>query len=91
MRDGTDPATSWFLVGFVNHCATTGTPEARLLKARMQTRQLQTSLQPKGLEVGLILVCPVILFTLLFLHRVWSGVAGWRGREEGLKEKKDPE
>ena len=21
-----EPATSWFLVGFVNHCATTGTP-----------------------------------------------------------------
>src|SRR5512137_2236721 len=25
-RAGTEPATSWFLVGFVNHCATTGTP-----------------------------------------------------------------
>ena len=23
---GIEPATSWFLVGFVNHCATTGTP-----------------------------------------------------------------
>ena len=22
-----EPATSWFLVGFVNHCATTGTPD----------------------------------------------------------------
>ena len=22
-----EPATSWFLVGFINHCATTGTPE----------------------------------------------------------------
>ena len=25
-RAGIEPATSWFLVGFVNHCATTGTP-----------------------------------------------------------------
>ena len=25
-RAGTKPATSWFLVGFVNHCAMTGTP-----------------------------------------------------------------
>jgi len=25
-RAGTEPTTSWFLVGFVNHCATTGTP-----------------------------------------------------------------
>ena len=25
-RAGTEPATSWFLVGFVNHCAMTGTP-----------------------------------------------------------------
>ena len=25
-KDPTEPATSWFLVGFVNHCATTGTP-----------------------------------------------------------------
>ena len=26
-RAGIEPATSWFLVGFVNHCATTGTPK----------------------------------------------------------------
>ena len=25
-RPGIDPTTSWFLVGFVNHCATMGTP-----------------------------------------------------------------
>ena len=25
-RAGTEPETSWFLVGFVNHCTTTGTP-----------------------------------------------------------------
>ena len=25
-KAGTEPATSWFLVGFVSHCATTGTP-----------------------------------------------------------------
>ena len=25
-RSGIEPPTSWFLVGFVNHCATTGTP-----------------------------------------------------------------
>ena len=25
-RPGTQPATSWFLVGFINHCATKGTP-----------------------------------------------------------------
>ena len=29
-EQGTEPATSWFLVGFVNHCATTGTPTYRL-------------------------------------------------------------
>ena len=28
-RPGTKPATSWFLVGFVNHCTTTGTPHPR--------------------------------------------------------------
>ena len=26
VRPGIEPATSWMLVGFVNHCATTGTP-----------------------------------------------------------------
>ena len=26
-RPGIEPATSWFLVGFVNHCATTGTSQ----------------------------------------------------------------
>ena len=26
MRPGIEPATSWFLVGLVNHCATMGTP-----------------------------------------------------------------
>ena len=26
-RLGIEPATSWFLVGFVNHCAMTGTPK----------------------------------------------------------------
>ena len=30
-RAGTEPATSWFLVGFVNHCATTRTPTLCLL------------------------------------------------------------
>ena len=25
-RPATEPTTSWFLVGFVNHCAITGTP-----------------------------------------------------------------
>ena len=30
-RAGTEPATSWFLVGFVNHCATTGTPVSILV------------------------------------------------------------
>ena len=29
-RPGIEPATSWFLVGLVNHCATTGTPGAQL-------------------------------------------------------------
>ena len=28
---GIEPATSWFLVGFVHHCATTGTPNVRFL------------------------------------------------------------
>jgi len=32
-RAGTEPATSWFLVGFVNHCATTGTPGSLFLFA----------------------------------------------------------
>ena len=32
-----EPATSWFLVGFVNHCATTGTPEnQQLLKKQVK-------------------------------------------------------
>ena len=26
VRPGIEPALSWFLVGFVNHCATMGTP-----------------------------------------------------------------
>ena len=30
-RAGTEPATSWFLVRFVNHCAMTGTPVLPLL------------------------------------------------------------
>ena len=30
-RPGMEPATSWFLVRFVNHCATTGTPVPYLL------------------------------------------------------------
>ena len=30
-RPGIKPATSWFLVGFVNHCATAGTPELPML------------------------------------------------------------
>ena len=25
-----EPATSWFLVGFLNHCATTGTPKLEI-------------------------------------------------------------
>ena len=29
-RPGTEPATSWFLVRFVHHCATTGTPRRYL-------------------------------------------------------------
>ena len=32
-RAGTKPETSWFLVGFVNHCATTGTPVFLLFMA----------------------------------------------------------
>ena len=31
-----EPATSWFLVGFVNHCATTGTPEMCDLKKKTE-------------------------------------------------------
>ena len=27
------PATSWFLVGFVNHCTTTGTPSEEFKRA----------------------------------------------------------
>ena len=30
-RPGIEPAVSWFLVGFVNHCATTGTPTIAFL------------------------------------------------------------
>ena len=29
-RPGMEPATSWFLEGFVNHCTTTGTPRTHL-------------------------------------------------------------
>ena len=31
-RPGTKPETSWFLAGFINHCATTGTPSFLLFK-----------------------------------------------------------
>ena len=27
-RPGIEPATSWFLVGFINYCTTTGTPQS---------------------------------------------------------------
>lgn len=50
--------------------------------------RFQTFMWPIGLEIGLNLVHPVILFTLIYLHRVWSGVAGVREIEEGRKEKK---
>ena len=30
-RPGIEPTTSWFLVRFVNHCATTGTPKIKFL------------------------------------------------------------
>ena len=36
-RAGIEPATSWFLVGFVNNCSTTGTPvEASLMRIKLQ-------------------------------------------------------
>ena len=34
-RPATEPTTSWFLVGFVNHCATTGTPKDKTFTFRM--------------------------------------------------------
>ena len=36
-RPGIEPATSWFLIGFVNHCATTGTPISDFLKRSWKT------------------------------------------------------
>ena len=36
-RAGTEPATSWFLVGFVNHFATTWTPSLNFLKAHLNS------------------------------------------------------
>jgi len=41
-RAGTKPATSWFLVGFVNHCATTGTPHVSFL-SRVLSRYMPKS------------------------------------------------
>ena len=34
-RPGIKPATSWFLVGFINHCTTTGTPYLYLKNVRL--------------------------------------------------------
>ena len=31
-RPGIEPTTSWFLVGFINHCTKTGTPDIYFLK-----------------------------------------------------------
>lgn len=59
--------------------------EARLLQAMMQSCcSSQTSVQLVGLEGALNLVHPVIRFTPPLPCRVWSGVAGVRGTEEGL-------
>ena len=35
-RPGIKPATSWFPVGFVNHCATTGTPSYSEIKKKTE-------------------------------------------------------
>ena len=35
-RPGMEPATSWFLVGFVNHCAMTGTPQLANLEVHLK-------------------------------------------------------
>lgn len=62
--------------------------EAGFLEAMMQgCCSSQTFMRPVGLELGLNPVHPVNLITPLFLCRVWSGMAGVRGTEEGRKEK----
>ena len=37
MRPGIKPTTSWFLVGFTNHCATMRTPQKRNFRSRNKT------------------------------------------------------
>ena len=41
-KPGTEPATSWFLVGFVNHCATTGTPSMAIFLSSSFLEQTTT-------------------------------------------------
>lgn len=62
--------------------------EAIFLKAMMQSYcSSLTFMGPVGLDVGLNVSHPVILFTPSFIHRVWSQVAGVRRIKEGMKEK----
>jgi len=70
-RSGIKPATSWFLVGFVNHCATTGTPPFHLLNHFFLTLDFK---QPDNLKninkrflFYFILFFCLLLLLLLFL------------------------
>ena len=38
---GIEPATSWFLVGFVNHCATMGTPSGTFRNLQIEYLKLK--------------------------------------------------
>ena len=74
-RPGIIPATSWFLVGFVNHWATTGTPFLSFLGPHPQHMQV-----PR-LGVKLELQLPVYTTAtatadLSCLCDLWSGNAG---------------
>jgi len=58
-RPGIEPATSWFLVGFVNHGATTGTPR------RLFSLRWNISMSCGNSCFQLLLFCSLIIINLL--------------------------
>ena len=68
-RAGTEPETSWFLVRFVNHCTTTGTPTLIILKEAVKGDHKRSPLGPVHLaEAGLLpTLAPANCLTLIEL------------------------
>ena len=60
---GTEPATSWFLVGFVNHRATTGTPHNHFLSLNQKGSEYNGSKAEAG---GRYRVFPVAGYNTLW-------------------------